>query len=194
MAAQTNTGTNPAGRCPAPKRLTKKQIENFEENRMNGYVGKIEARTDALDLVRVGVRLTYVRAMTGLPALLLRELWRDVHGERPASGRTYCDPLSGLKTCKQRQEASTFANLYFKGDGERQKVKSLEARRFLQVWALFQGSFPGARMDPNLGWTIIRNICAHVTWREKCGHCQVSFIRHVEQSGRTARCPFCAAR
>lgn len=160
---------------------------------MNGYVGKIEARTDALDLVRAGVRLTYVRVMTGLPALLLRELWRDVHGERPASGRTYCEPLSGLRTLKQRQEASTFANLYFEEDGEIQKVKSLEARRFLRVWALFQESFPGAKMNPNLGWTIIRNICAHVTWREKCEHCQVSFIRHVEQCGRTARCPFCMA-
>lgn len=160
---------------------------------MNGYVGRIEARTDALDLVRAGVRLTFVRATTGLPERLLRELWRDVHGEGPSSGRTYSDPRSGLRTGKQRQEASIFANLYFAG-GENREVKSLEARRFIQAWQQYLEIIPDTSMDSTLAWTVIRNICAKVTWREKCVKCGVSFIQYGEIFGRAGKCPFCVGQ
>ncbi len=160
---------------------------------MSGYVGRIEARSDALDLVRAGVRLPYVRATTGLPNRLLRELWRDVYGECPSSGRTHGDPVSGLRSGRQRKEASTFANLYFAGGGQREVI-SLQARRFIEAWALFHESSPEAGMDANLAWAVIRNLCAHLTWREKCRKCGASFIRFGEIVGRAASCPFCAGQ
>jgi len=156
---------------------------------MTGYVGRIEARTDALGLVRAGVRLTYVRATTGLPLKLLRELWRDVHGKSPSSGRAHSDPLSGLKTRKQRQEAAAFANLYFAGC-ENRKAHSIEARQFLRTWQAFRETLPDTAMDSSLAWAVIRNICGRLTWREKCAHCGAGFIRNHEQPDWG--CPFCS--
>lgn len=170
-----NSGAGRAGACQ-------------KEEKMNGYVSLIEARTDALEMVRAGVRLTYVGATTGLPERFLRELWREVHGKRPAGGRTYCDPRAGLRSSKQRQEAAAFANLYFAGS---ENLKSLEARRFIQAWQAFLEMLPGAALDSTLAWAVIRNICARLTWRETCGKCGVSFIRHDEQFGKHAKCPFC---
>lgn len=155
---------------------------------ITGYVGLIEARIDALEMVRAGVRLTYVRATTGLPERFLRELWRDIHGKSPPSGRAHCDPLSGLRSRKQRQEAAAFANLYFAGC-ENQKIQSIEARRFLRAWRAFREMLPDMAMDSTLAWAVTRNICGKLTWREKCGRCGVSFIRNSEQP--EWRCPFC---
>ena len=157
------------------------------------YVALIESRVDALALVQVGVRLTYVRATTGLPEQFLRDLWRDVHGKSPAPGGTYSEVDSGLRNIKQRREAAAFANLYFTAV-EGKEIKSIQPRRFIQAWKAFRELLPDADMNPTLGWTIIRNLCAKLTRLETCNVCGTGFIRHAEQYGRSARCPFCADR
>lgn len=153
-------------------------------------VALVEARVDALEMVRVGVRLSYVRATTGLPEKFLRDLWREIHGKSPSPGRTYCDPQSGLRTPRQRQDAAAFTNLYFVSEGE--PIKSIEARRFIQAWKVFKEMMPDTDLNATLAWTIIRNVCARLTWREVCKNCGAGFIRNAEQYGVSTRCPFCA--
>lgn len=184
MAAETITDTNNAGLCPAPQRPTKKQ---GKEKTMDVHVCTTAAETAAAAMVRAGVRLAYVKATTGCPEGLLRDLWREAHGRCDSPGRPRGDARSGLKTREQRREAAAFAEFYFAGWQRR----SLEAGRFLCTWHAFRERFPGAAIDSNQGWEIIRNICARVTWRETCGECGASFIRHDGQLGKSSKCPFC---
>lgn len=153
----------------------------------------IEARVDALALVQIGVRLAYVRSTTGLPERFLRELWKDVHGKNPSSGRTYSEIDAGLRTIRQRQEAAAFANLYFAADLGKE-IKFIQAGQFIRVWEGYRELLPRADMNSTLAWTIIRNLCARLTWLETCGKCGSGFIRHEGQYGRSAECPFCVGR
>lgn len=156
-------------------------------------VTSVESRADALALVETGLWLPYVRATTGLSDQILRGLWRTVYGKSPTPGRTYCGVDSGLRNTKQRREAAAFVNLYFAADSGR-KIKYIQARQFVRAWKEFRELLPDEGMNSSLAWTIIRNLCAKLTWLETCNVCGTDFIRYAEQYGRSARCPFCADR
>lgn len=150
-------------------------------------VAKIESEGAALKLIRVGLRLNYVGATTGIHKVRwLRTVWREVHKRRAVTGRSSegCD--TGLKTQAQRREAAAWVDLYL-GVCETE-TKSIEVNRFSTSWKLFRVLYPNAYLQIDPAWVILRNYFSREIAAGTCNKCGEFFVHEH----RVGKCPFCS--
>ena len=152
---------------------------------------KIERQQTALSLVRIGLRLSYVAAITGLNDRFLRKVWKEVHGRSPSSGTSYTSVDTGLKTYGMAWQSAAFANVYFATAPEEHARLAIHAPTFLAAWLTYVDLGINEDLTPDLAWQVIRNITAKSTRLHGCKKCNSQFIIFQKFSGNHSKCPFC---
>lgn len=152
---------------------------------------KIERQQTALSLIRIGLRLSYVAAITGLNDRFLRKVWKEVHGRSPSSGTSYTSIDTGLKTYSMARQSAAFANVYFATAAEDHAKMAIHATTFLAAWTTYVGLGVNEDLTPDLAWQVIRNITAKSTSLHGCKKCSSKYIIFTKFSGSLSKCPFC---
>lgn len=115
---------------------------------------KIERQQTALSLVRIGLRLSYIAAITGLNDRFLRKLWKEVHGRSPASGTSYTSTDTGLKTYAMSRQSAAFAQVYMATAASEHAKVSMHAPTFLGAWMTYTDLNINADLTPDLAWQV----------------------------------------
>lgn len=152
---------------------------------------KIERQQTALSLVRIGLRLSYIAAITGLNDRFLRKVWKEVHGRSPASGTSYTSTDTGLKTYSMSRQSAAFAQVYMATAATEHAKVSMHAPTFLSAWMTYTELGINADLTPDLAWQVIRNITGKNTQLKTCGQCESSYISYEKLNGKDCKCPFC---
>lgn len=152
---------------------------------------KIERQQTALSLVRIGLRLSYIAAITGLNDRFLRKVWKEVHGKSPSSGTSYTSIDTGLKTYSMSRQSAAFTNVYMATAPHEHAKQSMHAPTFLAAWLTYVELGINETLTPDLAWQVIRNITAKSTSLTACKKCSSNYILFEKLNGQECKCPFC---
>jgi len=165
-------------------------------------VAKIELQQTALSMVRIGLRLSYIRGVTRLNERFLRGLWKEVHGKSPSSGTSYTSEDTGLKTYSQSRQSAAFANIYMttaKGYGlgrgfdyvGSKEHYFLDPNTFLDAWSTYTELAANEDLTPDIAWQVVRNLTSSTTVWTHCKKCSTGFIHLAHVKENECKCPFC---
>lgn len=140
----------------------------------------------ARELIRAGLRLSIVRALTDIGTRTLRQWWKDIHGVRPPNGKLPESVLSYANDIESASLLSAYAALHFRMSG-----KELSAESLLTTWREFQRLC--APIDINAAYFAVRDVKARIVVLAHCNTCSAAFI-YDAGSKHTDRCPFCETK
>ncbi|TXF13552.1 FlhC family transcriptional regulator [Pelomicrobium methylotrophicum] len=146
-------------------------------------LGKLQL---AHDLIHAGLRLSIVRALTGVGTRTLRKWWKEIHhGKRPPNGKLPETVLSFITDHETAAVVSAYATFHIRG------YNDLSAASLMAAWREFQRIC--APIDINVAYFAVRDIRARIVVLADCNTCRARFIYDVG-SRHTDRCPFCDTR
>ena len=153
----------------------------------------------AIVLIERAMRTSIVARITDVAPGVLRELYQEIHGRRPAPGQL--PSTSGiLRSPRSQASASVFAALYrvFGGEAVHEAI-DLDAllsahRLYLEQIASVAGYGElGKPIDINQAWVLARDLTTGMTAFRFCGRCNIRYL--AADFSRTAlRCPICALK
>lgn len=145
----------------------------------------IEKLNAASDLVRAGLRLSIIVALTGMTVVPLRRLWKETHGKSPPNGKLPESVLSFITTQQSAAQISAFVGMYHKLNPEQQSISS---SALLNTWRTYERMC--APLDINAGYYAVRDVRAGLVSFFKCRCCGAHYI-YDTASTLTSRCQFC---
>ncbi len=153
----------------------------------------------AIDLIERAMRTSIVARVTQLRPALLRELHREVHGDKPVAGQL--PSTSGiLRSPRLQASASVFVALY-QALGGAPSAGAVDVRALMhahrlyleQLSALPAAETLGEPIDINAAWVIARDLTTGLAARRFCPHCAVHYLA-ADFSRRSLQCPICALK
>jgi predicted Zn-ribbon and HTH transcriptional regulator len=155
----------------------------------------IKNHISATKLVREGMRLPLVHAMTGVAWRSLRKIWQDTYGETaPLPGRLPGNTLSYIKYGQTSLLLSTLVAVYLTVEKRANPQTASQAEMFIQTWEsrkLFAKS--GMAIDINAAWYAIRDVKAGLVSWGRCKQCKATYIFDTGFR-ETSKCPYCGER
>lgn len=154
----------------------------------------------ACDLIESGLRLPLVNSLSGIESRrLLRCLWKEIYGERPAPGQLPDSVIRYIKDYQAAAELAGFVALYRSIQESQDQSSSYDRVRnfklilkpltLLETCKEFK-KLTGISIDINAGYYVVRDIIFEIVLYATCKSCSASFI--FDPSKRhTERCPFC---
>lgn len=139
----------------------------------------------ASSLIRSGLRLSIVRALTDVGTMTLRQWWKDIHGVKPTNGKLPETVLSYIKNTDAAAQIAAFVALYKQLNGGTAPT----AEGLLVAWQEFERIC--GKFDINAGYYALRDIRAHIVTLLQCGLCGAAYIYDLENK-YTEKCPFCS--
>ncbi|GLW61550.1 hypothetical protein Hthe01_18990 [Hydrogenophilus thermoluteolus] len=150
-------------------------------------LAELEGMQYARSLIEAGLRLSIIRAMTGVSTSTLRSWWREIHGVKPSNGKLPESVVSYIRDSDTACALAAFVALHQRLHGLDLSPKSL-----LDSWKEFQ-LITGHPIDINAAYYAVRDVKSRIVSFPKCHVCHVRFI--YDASGRnTDRCPFCKTK
>ncbi len=154
----------------------------------------------AIDLIERAMRTSIVARETQLRPALLRELHREVHGDKPVAGQL--PSTSGiLHSPRLQASASVFVALY-QALGGAPSAGAVDVRALMHAHRLYLeqlSTLPAAEktlgepIDINAAWVIARDLTTGLAARRFCPHCAVHYLA-ADFSRRSLQCPICALK
>lgn len=146
----------------------------------------------ASSLVKIGMRLTQVHALTGVCPNRLRHLHKTVNGQSAPPGRMpeYAHLL--LKSREQAMEAANFLNYYNllskQGNGST-GYQAADPQVMLKAFKVYVKTTL-APMNINLAWYIIRDLGSGRLDARRCSGCGILYLfSHANEALQS--CPMC---
>lgn len=140
----------------------------------------------ALELTRLGLRISITRSLTGVCQGTLRQWWKEVHGARPPNGKLPETVLSFIRDQNSAAVISAYAALH-----TRIRPNDCSAEALLTTCSEFKRIF-GSEMNINAAYYVTRDIRAHIVVFAHCTDCGAGYI-YDTASRLTERCPFCGS-
>ena len=147
----------------------------------------LKQQMQATALIKSGMRISLVHAMTKVSNRTLRDIWQDTYGSgTPAPGRLPNNALSYIKQGQSPIGLSTIVAAYLAIEKD-QSLTLSEA--FLQSWDM-AALFAPSDFDINAAWYAIRDVKAGlISWVE-CQTCKAHHFYDTEIR-KTSKCPYC---
>ncbi len=156
---------------------------------MNAQI--INTQLYAAALIRDGMRIALVRAITGVSKEVLRDLWSSVHGkDTPQLGRLPFDTIAFVRAGQSLVALSTAVSMYLWA--EKEHKTPVEA--FVIAWEaskLLVDDAGEIDLDINAAWYAIRDIKAGLVFWHQCKNCKAGFIFGTQISKKNNNCPYC---
>lgn len=146
----------------------------------------LRQQIQATALIKAGMRIPLVHALTNVSIRTLRDIWQDTYGNTPTPGRLPNNALSYIKQGQSLTGLSTIVAVFL--SIEKHKDLTL-AEAFLTSWNASTQYTP-AEFDINAAWYAIRDVKAGlISWVE-CQTCKAHHFYDTELR-RTSKCPYC---
>ena len=146
----------------------------------------------AVALIKRGTRAVLVSAITGIPRNAACSLYRDIHGDSPASGQLPTGACNVIVSRRVHVEASLFATILVKVT----KLTGLENldERLLQAYDLYNALRKGKQqLSINTAWVIARDLRSGTARLKPCRQCGASFLIATGMQ-QAPVCPCCPKR
>ena len=146
----------------------------------------------AVELIKRGTRAVLVSAITGIPRNAACSLYRDIHGDSPASGQLPTGACNIIVTRRVQVEASLFATILA-------KVIKLTGLKDMGEWLLLAYDLYSAlrkekqKLSINTAWVIARDMRSGAARLKKCRQCGASFLIATGMQ-QAPVCPCCPKR
>ncbi len=149
----------------------------------------------ACHLIESGLRLSLISSLSGIyNKRLLRGLWKEIHGSRPASGKLPESVVSYINDFHSAAEMASFVEIY--QQIHEQKVSNtqgvvaamnalvlLEAmKEFVMLWK--------SDIDINAGYYAVRDVLFGNVLYTQCISCNAGFL-YDPAKRYTDKCPYC---
>lgn len=149
-------------------------------------VDEIDRLVLARELVRAGLRTTYVQHLCGLPRKQVSSIWRGLHGDTPMKGKLHESAAAFLESRRDHALYSGYAVFHRHVFGEARDPMTL-----LSSWREYR-TIMGADIDINGCYYVIRDLAMGELALVRCPGCAAMML---DEWGRRAhRCPFCGRR
>lgn len=145
----------------------------------------IKRLNTASELIKAGLRLSHIVALTDLTPRPLRKMWLETHGKGPPNGKLPESVLSFVHNQAASATISTFITVHL---SQFKSVSRIEPEDLVQSWKMV--SRLGAPLDINAAYYGLRDLRAGFISFPKCRQCGA---HHIFDTGSTltSRCPFC---
>lgn len=142
----------------------------------------------AQHLISAGLRLSIVQHLTGIKTNTARDLWHDVHGKKPSTGKLPETSLCFMVTSSGACTVSAFAVFYSHFFSQNY---SISASRLIASYSEFNQIIPG--FDINAAYRVVTDLFIGFMAFKRCHECSASFV-YSRHHKLTSRCPFCVQR
>lgn len=151
----------------------------------------LRQQIQATALIRAGMRITLVHAMTNVSIRALRDIWQDWYGsDTPAPGRLRNNALSYIKQGESVAQLSMIVAIYFAIEKTQQPTLP---EAFTQAWesvrAISSHDYE-CDLDINAAWYAIRDVKAGLIAWVECQNCKGQHLYDTEMR-KTSNCPYC---
>lgn len=141
----------------------------------------------AEELIKHRLRVPVVAYMTAFSYSMIRQMWKNIHGERPKNGRLPESVAPFLKSHINAAQLSSFVSIYNAIDCSGERTPNAET--FLHALRIKKMMYPN--IEPMAAYYAVRDVRAELTGWHKCPHCNVRYIKDLN-SPYTRSCPFCS--
>ena len=149
----------------------------------NIYNSTLKKQSQALALIKAGLRTPLVHSLTGVPLRALRNQWKEIHGNEVLPGRL---PMTVLSNLEKGQSPITLATAVATFFALEKRNKDIPAA-FLECWDIAK-TF-SIDTDINTVWYAIRDVKAGIVLWVECEECSAHYIKGDHKT--TCACPFC---
>lgn len=148
-------------------------------------LAEIQKLNSASELVRAGLRLSIIVALTDMTVIPLRRLWKETHGKSPPNGKLPESVLSYVTTQQAATAISAFVGMHLK---LHQSLQCITPQTLLHTWRTYERLC--SPLDINAGYYGLRDVRAGLVSFPRCKQCGAHYI-YDTASTLTSRCPFC---
>ena len=149
-------------------------------------------RLRAITLVREGMRIPLVHAMTGVAWRYLHKIWLDSYGETASlPGRLPVNTISYIKYRQSPLMLSTLVSVYLAVEKRAKTQAASHAEMFIHAWeSRYLFAEGGNSIDINAAWYAIRDVKSGLVSWVSCKQCKATYIFDTELR-ETSNCPYC---
>mgnify|MGYP006426117199 CR=1 FL=1 len=140
-----------------------------------------------------GARPRHLNAITGLPIERMRDLWMEIHGDRPHRGPPPRYARSLIHNMRHASHASIFIEVFRSVTGvPAEKIDKIDLDELYRVHRIYEALLPGE--EPSLPiwvcWYILRDLRQEVLRIQYCCTCHTHYVEYLEQNS-LRQCPHC---
>ena len=148
---------------------------------------ELERFRDAYDLVRSGMRVSIICALTGVTPHFVKQMWVDVHNEASRSGQL---PASVHVFIKDPSIAASLSGFVSHCQSRYKDLReALSARALLDLTQQYNW-VAGTTIDITSAYYAVRDTAAGIVERRYCGSCDTHHL-YSPLSFQMRGCPFC---
>jgi len=136
-------------------------------------------------LVEARLRLSIIASVTGLSSVMLRRLWKEVHGSGPAPGKLPESAASFVKTVNDAARMATFVTMHIGIHGK----ADCNIEKILATRDNYQKIF--GPLDINFAYYVVKDVAQGMLMHAECGCCRAKYLYDYSY-GLMNKCPFCA--
>jgi flagellar transcriptional activator FlhC len=158
-------------------------------------MGQMHAFENAVNLLKLGLRVPMVCEMTRLSGWFIRKLALETCGEPPPKGQVPNSELWYLRG-RNNLHASLFAAFYIalkKRSDQNVEASTLLIKSFKQYREVIELAGLPEVMTPDRAWWLIKSLTIPILTRAQCRQCEGYYLVHVGDLVPTHRCMRCAA-
>lgn len=148
---------------------------------------EIENLNAAQQLISAGLRLTIVQHLTGVKTNVARDLWHEIHGKKPSTGKLPETSLCFMVTSSAACRVSAFAVFYSHFSNQNYNISS---SRLIAAYGEFNKIIPG--FDINAAYRVVTDLFIGFMTFKRCKECSASFV--YSDHSKSSKCPFCVKK
>ncbi len=153
-------------------------VEDFNE---------IERFRDARDLVKLGMRVSIISALTGVTPHLVKKMWKDTYNQVSPSGQL---PTSVHVFVKDAVTAANLSGFVAHCAMKYADLKlALTARNIIIAQQQYR-RLAGCEIDINTAYYALRDVAARLVEWKHCCTCDAHYM-YLVRSFPLRACPFC---
>ncbi len=145
---------------------------------------------DAYALVRRGLRVTIISALTGLRPHYIQKMWQEVHGVSSIKGQLPASVHAFIKSLEGAAKVSGYtAFALSKGIEQGAVEQALTAKALLKSVEEYEW-LAGLSIDINLAYFALRDVVTRIVEWRRCAFCGAGHMYSLASISLRG-CPFC---